>query len=122
MAASQDQNGDFVSELEAIPARGGLQNQKKGDPTPEVSPEAIRVLPSEFVKRDRILPLRISNGTIHVATVEPADQRLIDDIRLLSGLEVEESHAPASEILERIAESYQVTVEQMIENLNPELG
>ena len=34
-----------------------------------------------------------------------------------SGLEVEESTAPAAEIIEKIAECYQVTVEQMIENL-----
>ena len=47
---------------------------------------------------------------------------MIDDIRLLSGLEVEEFDAPAAEILEKIAECYQVTVEKMIENLNPEHG
>jgi len=122
MAASQDQNGDFVGELDPMQTRDGFETRVKGAPKLEVSPDAIRALPSEFVKRHRILPLRIVNGTIHVATAEPADQRLIDDIRLLSGLEVEESQAPASEILERIAESYQVTVEQMIENLNPELG
>ena len=60
------------------------------------------------------------NGTIHVATSEPGNQRVIDDIRLLSGLEVEEFVAAGAEILEKIAECYQVTVEQMIENLNPE--
>src|SRR5437762_1265262 len=87
-----------------------------------VSPEALRALPSDFVRSHRILPFEISNGTIHVATADPGNQRVIDDIRLLSGFEVQESVAPASEILEKIAQCYQVTVEQMIENLNPERG
>ncbi len=85
-----------------------------------VSPEALRALPAEFVKRHRVLPFKIHNGAIHIATSEPGNQRVIDDIRLLSGLEVEESVAPNSEVLEKIAEHYQVTVEQMIENLDPD--
>src|SRR5712671_4099435 len=85
-----------------------------------VSPQAIRALPVDFVKRHRVLPLEIHNGTIRVATADPGNQRVIDDIRLLSGLEVQESAAPASEILEKIAQCYQVTVEQMIENLHPD--
>jgi hypothetical protein len=50
---------------------------------------------------------------------EPGNQRVIDDIRLLSGWKWRNLPAPA-EIIEKIAECYQVTVEQMIENLNPE--
>ena len=85
-----------------------------------VSPAALRALPADFVKRHRILPFDIQSGTIHIATADPGNQRVIDDIRLLSGLEVQESEAPASEIMQKIAECYQVTVEQMIENLNPD--
>ena len=87
-----------------------------------VSAEAVRALPSDFVKRHRVLPFEIRNGTIHIVTSDPGNQRVIEDIRLLSGLEVQETEAPAAEILEKIAESYQVTVEKMIENLNPEHG
>src|SRR5207247_1003039 len=83
---------------------------------------AIRARPPDFVQRHRILPLEIHEGTIHIATAEPGNQRVVDDIRLLSGLEVQETEAPAAEIMEKIAECYQVTVEKMIENLNPEQG
>jgi type IV pilus assembly protein PilB len=86
----------------------------------EVPPEVIRILPAEFAKRHRIVPVRITEGTLHIATSVPGNQRVIEDIRLLSGLEVEELEAPAAEIIEKIAECYQVTVERMIENLNPE--
>ncbi len=88
----------------------------------KVAPEAIRTLPADFVKRHRVLPFEIHKGTLHVATAMPGNQRVIDDIRLLSGFEVQESEAPVSDILEKIAECYQVTVEQMIENLSPERG
>ncbi len=84
-----------------------------------VSPEIIRVLPAEFVKRHGILPFEIGNGTIRIAASAPGNQRVIDDIRLLSGLEVEEFEAPAAEIAAKISECYSVTVEKMIENLDP---
>jgi len=82
--------------------------------------DAVRTLPGEFVKRHLVLPLQLYNGTLEVATAQLGNQRVIDDIRLLSGLEVKEVLMPASEILERIAECYQVTVERMIEGLSPE--
>src|ERR1017187_9508538 len=84
------------------------------------SSEAVRALPADFVKRHRVLPFKSQDGTIHIATATPGHQRVIDDIRLLTGLEVEESEAPIDEISEKIAEHYQVTVEKMIENLSPE--
>ena len=85
-----------------------------------VSPEAVGALPAEFIKRHRVLPLKMGGGTILVATAEPGNQRGIDDIRLLTGLEVEEQTVETAELLEKIAESCQVTVEQMIENLHPD--
>jgi type IV pilus assembly protein PilB len=85
-----------------------------------IPPEAIRLLPIDFVKRHRVLPLAIHDGTLDIATAELGNQRLIDDIRLLSGLEVQEFQAAPNEILEKIGECYQVTVEKMIESLNPE--
>jgi type II secretory ATPase GspE/PulE/Tfp pilus assembly ATPase PilB-like protein len=86
----------------------------------EVAPEIIRTLPAEFVKRHCLVPVAIRQGTIQIATAAPGNQRVIDDIRLLSGLEVEEFIASAAEIDAKIAECYQVTVERMIENLDPE--
>ena len=87
-----------------------------------VSPEALRVVPADFAKRHRILPLEVRDGILDIATAEPGNQRLIDDLRLLTGLEVQEVEAPASDILEKMAECYQVTVEKMIESLSPENG
>src|SRR3989441_44175 len=119
---AEDDLGRDREGAEPAPAQRGLGRPLGSLSKLDVSPEAIRALPSDFVKRHRILPFEIRQGAIHVATSDPGNQRVIDDIRLLSGLEVQESEAPASEILEKIAECYQVTVEKMIENLGPEHG
>src|SRR5580693_7952499 len=93
-----------------------------GQPRLAVSPDAVRSLPAEFARKHRVLPLEVRNGILRIATASPADQRVIDDIRLLTGLEVEEAEAPAAQVMEQIAECYQVTVERMIEDLGPGHG
>jgi len=86
------------------------------------TPGAMRVLPLEYLKKHNILPLEITNGVLRLATANPGKPRLIDDIRLLSGLEVQEVTASTSEIQEKLSVCSQLTVEQMIENLHPEHG
>src|SRR6266404_8075872 len=99
----------------SAPAILGTSESLAGLATLTVSPEAVRILPVEFVKRHRVLPVELRNGTLRVATADPGNQRVVDDIRLLSGMEVAEFAAAESEILEKISECYQVTVERMIE-------
>ena len=81
--------------------------------------EALRALPAEFVHRHHLIPVALKDGNLVIATATLGDRRVRDDIRLLSGFEVEEHLAPAAEIAEKIAECYQLTVEKMIENLDP---
>jgi type II secretory ATPase GspE/PulE/Tfp pilus assembly ATPase PilB-like protein len=106
-------NAPSVIPEEELPGQGSLARL-------ELSPAMIRVLPADFVKRHRILPLEINGGILRIATAAPGNGQIIDDLRLLTGLEIEETVAPLNAILEKIAEYYQVTVEQMIENLHPE--
>lgn len=49
-----------------------------------VTPEALRLLPAEFVKRHRVLPLKVHEGAIHTATCDPGNQKVVDDIRLIT--------------------------------------
>lgn len=97
--------------LETVPEPAGVV------PRFQAAPDALRALPPDFVKRHRVLPLKIADGSLHLATSEPGNARLIDDIRLLTGLEVVEESYPESEIAEAINGRYQVTVEKMIEDL-----
>ena len=101
---ARDRSGHVVPEGEPVFVHPNPPARVRTLGRLSVSPEAGRALPADFVKRHRILPFEIENGTLHIATSDLGNQRVIDDIRLLSGLEVKESEAPAAEILERIAE------------------
>src|SRR6516162_6809380 len=116
MQRSEGDSGNGHASLEAVQGGSPRTTTSKA----EIPSEALRSLPVEFAKRHRVLPIGITDTTLHILTATPGQQQVIDDIRLLTGLEVEESEAPAAEILERIAHSYQVTVEKMIEDLSPE--
>src|SRR5436305_1512463 len=114
---SRDSLNQTVRDGNGVP---GLPGRTTGTGRLQVSPDALKILPADFVKRHQVLPLKVSDGTLHIATASPGNQRVIDDIRLLSGLEVQEAEASGPDVLEKIAECYQVTVEQMIENLHPD--
>jgi type II secretory ATPase GspE/PulE/Tfp pilus assembly ATPase PilB-like protein len=119
-AGSKDSLVQAVEDAEGVLGKGASERHLGSLVKLEVPADALRALPLDFVKRHRILPIGLHNGTIEIATAEPGNQRVIEDIRLLSGLEVQEFEAPAAAILEKMAECYQMTVEKMIENLNPE--
>ena len=119
---SPEQLGQEVSDGPSVPESNGSAKRQSGIARLNVSAEAIRALPPDFARRHKVLPIEIQNGTLHIATSDPGNQRVIDDIRLLSGLEVRESEASAPDILEKIAECYSLTVGQMVENLNHDKG
>ena len=115
-------NSSFVEDFGTVSLNLGAGRALKGLGKLSISSDVLSLLPADFAKRNRSLPFKINNGTVHVATAEPGNQRVVDDIRLMTGLEVEEFEVPVPELLEKIAECYQVTVEQMVEDLNPERG
>jgi type II secretory ATPase GspE/PulE/Tfp pilus assembly ATPase PilB-like protein len=121
MNASEENSADSIKQpVKNISALDDGPGRPAGhQATLNPSPEAIRCLPADFVKNHRIVPIRLENGTLHIATAAPGNGRVVDDIRLLTGLEVEEIEAPAVQIAAQIAESYQVTVEKMIEDMSP---
>ena len=84
--------------------------------------EALTRVPAEFAQRHALLPLSADNGILRVASAGPLDPEVVDDLRLLTGLEVLVESAPAESITEGIAERYQVTVERMISDLDPASG
>ena len=87
-------------------------------PKRSIPADVLRVFPAEFAQQHRVVPLSIQNGLLAIATATPGNHQTLDDIRLLSGLEVEEYLSPSDHIVQKIAECYQVTVEKMIENLD----
>ena len=55
-------------------------------PNATIEDEAIRSLPSRFVYRNHLAPIARENGTLKVATSDPFDLYVFDEIKLLTGL------------------------------------
>jgi hypothetical protein len=81
------------------------------------SEEAARLVTPEFAKRHSLLPVAVRNGILVVAAAAPIPADVLDDLRLLTGLEVRTESASSQTVAEGITDRYQVTVERMIEDL-----
>ena len=53
-----------------------------------VDHELIRKVPIHFARRYRVLPLKVEDGAIIVATTDPLETAALDDLRLLLGMPV----------------------------------
>src|SRR4051812_16778856 len=84
MSTSKGEQGEVLLADSSPAGQNGASRKIANLAKLKISPEGIRALPSEFVKRHRVLPLEIHNSTIDIATAETGDQRVIDDIRLLT--------------------------------------
>ncbi len=82
----------------------------------EISQKLIEQIPSQFVQRHRVLPLQSDKGCLWVASSRELEPRITDDLSLMTGCEIRVTLAPERELTERIAEIYQITVEQLFEN------
>ena len=85
-------------------------------PNATIEDEAIRSLPSRFVYRNHLAPIARENGMLKVATSDPFDLYVFDEIKLLTGLQVSTVLAPRDEIDKVIKDHYGVggdTVEEM---------
>ena len=68
-------------------------------------PEILRSLPPKIVYRKRMVPISRTNGTLKVATSDAFDLYALDDIRLMTGLDIQPVLAPRDDIEKAINES-----------------
>src|SRR5207249_4058714 len=69
-----------------------------------IDAQTLRALPSKLVYRKRLVPISQTNGTLNVATSDAFDLYAFDDIRLMTGLEIQPVLAPREEIEKLINE------------------
>ena len=82
-----------------------------------IDPETLRALPSKIVYRKRLVPISRSNGTLNVATSDAFDLYAFDDIRLMTGLNIQPVLAPQDDIDKLIKAHYGVggdTLDEMV--------
>ncbi|MBD3267580.1 type II secretion system protein GspE [bacterium] len=86
---------------------------------PEKIPASVvNAVPAEFALRHCVLPLQQNNGTLTVATIDPNDLQIFDDLRMLTGNEIEVVLSRKKELLENIERYFGASIEKMIANLS----
>ena len=82
-----------------------------------IDAETLRALPSKVVYRKKLVPISRTNGTLNVATSDAFDLYAFDDIRLMTGLNIQPVLAPKEDIEKLIKEHYGLggdTLDEMV--------
>ncbi len=68
-------------------------------------PTAVEIVPGEFARKHNLVPIRRNDDTLVVAMADPLDIHAIDDLRLLTGLDIAPMLAPIGDI-QRVGEQF----------------
>jgi general secretion pathway protein E len=98
--------GEAVDEDKAAIAEAAGVPYRKIDPLKLDGQLITRTLSRPFARRHAVLPLERKNGALVVATANPFDRELFENLRGLTGAEVEPVLAAPSDIHRAIAEVY----------------
>jgi len=82
-----------------------------------IDPQALQALPPKIVYRKRLVPVSRQNGTLNVATSDAFDLNAFDDLRLITGLNVQPVLALREDIEKVIKTQYGLggdTLEEMV--------
>ena len=94
--------------LKALAAQLELPYQMRLAPD-EISPELVKLVPINFAKQARLMPLRVeTDGDAHalVAVADPLDSSALDSVRLLLGASISPVLVPSQAILDCINSVY----------------
>ena len=89
----------------------------------KIGREAIEAMPSRIVHQKRLVPIGRYNGTLKVATSDPFDLYAFDELRLLTGLEIQPVLALEDQINTAIKTYYGLggdTINQLIDEQDSE--
>lgn len=83
----------------------------------KIAPNVINTVPAEFALRHCVLPLERNNGHLTVAAINPNDLTVFEDLRMLTGCEIQVVLSHRSELMENIERYFGSTIEKMIANM-----
>jgi general secretion pathway protein E len=69
-------------------------------------PDLLSAVTMQYCRRNRLLPLRVENGRLRVATADPVATGPLDDLRVLFQQEIDPVVVPAPVLLESINRAY----------------
>jgi len=64
-----------------------------------LDPSLLSLLPEQFIKRYKVLPIKIEGRSLYLAMADPFDVQVLDDVRRLTGLEVKPRLSTPSDII-----------------------
>src|SRR5436190_382893 len=82
----------------------------------EIDPAVVKLIPQDTAKRYQILPLSRVGSALTIAMVDPTNVFAMDDIKFMTGFNIEPVVASEAAIIEGIEKAY--TVEKQEENLD----
>jgi len=71
-----------------------------------IDPEVIKLVPVELIKKYRVVPMKRKGATLSLAMLDPSDVFAIDDIKFMTGYNIEPVIATESSILLGIEKCY----------------
>ncbi|HTA24542.1 MAG TPA: ATPase, T2SS/T4P/T4SS family, partial [Terriglobales bacterium] len=83
----------------------------------EIDPSVVKLIPYETAKRYQILPLSRVGASLTIAMVDPTNVFAMDDIKFMTGFNIEPVVASESSILAGIDKSYGATKEEDLESV-----
>jgi len=83
----------------------------------EIDPAVVKLIPFETAKRYQILPLSRVGASLTIAMVDPTNVFAMDDIKFMTGFNIEPVVASESSILAGIDKAYGTTKEEDLETV-----
>jgi type IV pilus assembly protein PilB len=83
----------------------------------EVDPSVVKLIPQETAKRYQILPLSRVGASLTIAMVDPTNVFAMDDIKFMTGFNIEPVVASESAIMEGIEKAYGSTQQEDMEKV-----
>jgi type IV pilus assembly protein PilB len=83
----------------------------------EIDPQVVKLIPHETAKRYQILPLSRVGASLTIAMVDPTNVFAMDDIKFMTGFNIEPVVASETAIIEAIDKAYGNTHDEDLENV-----
>jgi type IV pilus assembly protein PilB len=68
----------------------------------KIDEQAAELLPTAFARRHQCIPISKANGKLQVAMADPVDVSVIDEIRFITGMDIEASLSTSTGIMNAI--------------------
>jgi type IV pilus assembly protein PilB len=88
----------------------------------EIDPAVVKLVPYETAKRYQVLPLSRVGSSLTIAMVDPTNVFAMDDIKFMTGFNIEPVVASESSINEAIEKAYVVEQENNLDDMMATLG